>query len=91
MIPNIGPMEVAVVVVIALLIFGPRKLPELGRSVGGGLREFKDSVTGNRDREDDQGAGALPERSVSASREQSGEADRAGEPPVTGDHLQSRR
>jgi sec-independent protein translocase protein TatA len=41
---SIGPMEVTIVLVIALLIFGPRRLPELGRSLGGGLREFKDSI-----------------------------------------------
>jgi sec-independent protein translocase protein TatA len=43
--PSIGPMELSIVLGIALLIFGPRKLPELGRSLGGGLREFKDSIT----------------------------------------------
>jgi sec-independent protein translocase protein TatA len=45
--PNIGPMEVVVVLVVALLILGPKKLPDVGRSVGKGIREFKDSVTGN--------------------------------------------
>jgi sec-independent protein translocase protein TatA len=43
--PSIGPMEIAIIVVILLVIFGPKKLPELGRSVGGGLREFKDTIT----------------------------------------------
>jgi sec-independent protein translocase protein TatA len=42
--PSIGPMELSIVLGIALLIFGPKKLPELGRSLGGGLREFKDSI-----------------------------------------------
>lgn len=46
MIPNIGPMEIAIVAVIGLLVFGPKRLPELGRSVGSGLREFRGSVTG---------------------------------------------
>ena len=45
--PNIGPMELAIVLVIALVILGPKKLPEMGRSVGRGMREFKQSVTGN--------------------------------------------
>jgi sec-independent protein translocase protein TatA len=44
--PNIGPMELAIVLIIALVIVGPKKLPDLGRSAGKGLREFKDSVTG---------------------------------------------
>src|SRR3954453_10069132 len=44
--PSIGPMELIVVLIIALVVVGPKKLPELGRSLGGGMREFKDSVTG---------------------------------------------
>ncbi|MDQ3730114.1 MAG: twin-arginine translocase TatA/TatE family subunit [Solirubrobacterales bacterium] len=47
--PNIGPMEIAIVLIIALVVFGPAKLPELGRSAGKGFREFKDSVTGSGD------------------------------------------
>lgn len=48
--PNIGPLELAIVAIIALVIFGPKRLPELGRSLGNGLREFKSSVTGeNKD------------------------------------------
>jgi sec-independent protein translocase protein TatA len=42
---NIGPMEIAIVLVIALMVFGPKRLPELGRSVGNGIREFKGSLT----------------------------------------------
>jgi sec-independent protein translocase protein TatA len=44
--PNIGPLEIIIVLVIVLLIFGPKRLPELGRSMGRGMREFKDSITG---------------------------------------------
>jgi sec-independent protein translocase protein TatA len=44
--PSIGPMELIIVLAIALLVVGPKKLPELGRSLGGGMREFKDSITG---------------------------------------------
>jgi sec-independent protein translocase protein TatA len=43
--PTIGPMELIVVLLVALLVVGPRKLPQLGRSLGTGMREFKDSVT----------------------------------------------
>jgi len=45
-------MELIIVLVIALLVFGPKKLPDLGRSLGGGMREFKNSVTGSGDREE---------------------------------------
>ena len=44
--PNIGPVELIVVLVIVLVIFGPKRLPGLGRQLGGGMREFKDSLTG---------------------------------------------
>ncbi|MBJ7347356.1 MAG: twin-arginine translocase TatA/TatE family subunit [Thermoleophilaceae bacterium] len=43
--PSIGPMEVGIVLLIALLVFGPKRLPELARSLGSGLREFKQSVS----------------------------------------------
>lgn len=44
--PNVGPMELIIVLVIALIVLGPKKLPEVGKSLGKGLREFKDSVSG---------------------------------------------
>lgn len=50
--PNIGPLELAIVLVIALVIFGPKRLPDLGRSLGSGMREFKDSITGKNDEEE---------------------------------------
>jgi sec-independent protein translocase protein TatA len=43
--PSIGPMELIVVLVIALIVVGPKKLPELGRSIGTGMREFKDGIS----------------------------------------------
>ena len=46
MISGIGPMEIAIVLVVALLVLGPKRLPATGRSLGQGLREFKDGVTG---------------------------------------------
>ena len=42
----IGPWEIAILLVIVLLVFGPKRLPEMGRSLGKGMREFKNSITG---------------------------------------------
>jgi sec-independent protein translocase protein TatA len=53
--PGIGPMELIIVLVIALIFLGPKRLPEAGRSLGRGLREFKDSVSGNSVDDDDDG------------------------------------
>ena len=65
MISGIGPMEIAIVLVIALVVLGPKRLPAAGRSLGQGLREFKDGVSG-RERADDRAAlePASPERSA---------------------------
>ncbi len=47
--PNIGPMEIVLLLVLALFLFGAKRLPEIGRSVGSSMREFKDAVSGRRD------------------------------------------
>jgi len=52
--PNIGPMELVIVLAIALIVLGPKKLPEVGRSVGRGMREFKESISGERRHDDDE-------------------------------------
>jgi sec-independent protein translocase protein TatA len=58
--PNIGPMELIIVLVIVLVVFGPKRLPGLGRQLGAGMREFKDSITGkDDDRDEDRGPGGL--------------------------------
>ena len=52
--PNVGPMELIVILAIALIVLGPKKLPEVGKSLGKGMREFKDSLSGeSRDEDDD--------------------------------------
>ena len=52
--PSIGPMELVVILVIALVVLGPKKLPEVGRSVGKGMREFKESLTGETETPDEE-------------------------------------
>jgi sec-independent protein translocase protein TatA len=47
--PNVGPMEIILVLIVALIVFGPKKLPELGKSLGKGINEFKGSITGDHD------------------------------------------
>jgi len=47
--PAIGPLELIVVLAIALVILGPKRLPDAARSLGSGLRGFKDSISGNAD------------------------------------------
>ena len=50
---NVGPLEIGIVLLIVLVIFGPKRLPQLGRSLGSGMREFKDSISGPGRRGDD--------------------------------------
>jgi sec-independent protein translocase protein TatA len=52
MLGNIGPLEIVVVLIIALVVFGPKRLPELGSSLGRGIREFRDTVTGDKHEDD---------------------------------------
>ena len=52
---SIGWTGLIVILVVLLLIFGPKRLPEIGRAVGRGMREFKDSVSGNDRDEDEEG------------------------------------
>jgi sec-independent protein translocase protein TatA len=52
----IGPLELGIILVIILVVFGPKRLPGLGKSLGSGMREFKDSIAGNNkddDRDED--------------------------------------
>jgi sec-independent protein translocase protein TatA len=65
--PSVGPLEIVIIMVIALIVLGPKKLPEMGRSVGRGMREFKNAVSmDSSDDEDDAG------RRRSQDREQVG-------------------
>jgi sec-independent protein translocase protein TatA len=79
--PDIGPLELVVVLIIAIVVVGPKKLPQLGKSLGSGMREFKDSVTGkSKDDDDDEDQDALARP---AQRPAPGELDpTAAEPEV---------
>jgi sec-independent protein translocase protein TatA len=63
--PNIGPMELAIVAVIALLVLGPKRLPSAGRSLGRGIREFRDGISGRANAELDE-PGVRKEEGVAA-------------------------
>jgi sec-independent protein translocase protein TatA len=65
MLGNIGPLEIGVVLLVALLVFGPKRLPELGNGLGRGLREFKESVSGERrDEPEDHASPGIPGATV---------------------------
>ena len=55
------PWHIVLILLIALLLFGGKRLPEIGRSLGSGMREFKDSITGNTPPEPQQQQLAPPE------------------------------
>jgi sec-independent protein translocase protein TatA len=57
--PNIGPLEIVVILIIALIVFGPKRLPELGKSMGKGIREFRSSLSGDKDDDDDEDVRAI--------------------------------
>ena len=82
--PNIGPAEIIIVLVIVLLIFGPKRLPDLGRSLGRGMREFKDSVTGKDDdkrleeRNAEQAAPVAPTQPAATTADEEARAKAAG-------------
>jgi sec-independent protein translocase protein TatA len=50
---NISPLEIMVIAVVALIVLGPARLPEMARSVGRGMREFRAALTADRDDEDE--------------------------------------
>jgi sec-independent protein translocase protein TatA len=73
--PNIGAPEIIIILVVVLIIFGPKRLPDLGRSLGSGMREFKDSVTGRGKREEK--AEELSPPAAAAGEAPAGERPRA--------------
>lgn len=61
---GIGPLELVIVLVIALIVLGPKRLPEVGRSLGRGMREFKESISGRGDDDADD----VPDRRLNADK-----------------------
>jgi sec-independent protein translocase protein TatA len=76
--------QIAIVLVIALLVFGPKRLPELGSSLGRGMREFKDSITGKDDEDDQKAERAKLEMSASQPQPE------PGSEPVEGEVVENR-
>ena len=66
--PNIGPMELVIVMVIALIVLGPKRLPDAGKSLGRGFREFKGAISG-RDEDDERDDLALEPTAAPRTRE----------------------
>ncbi|HYH87807.1 MAG TPA: twin-arginine translocase TatA/TatE family subunit [Solirubrobacteraceae bacterium] len=65
---SIGPVELLIVLGIVLIIFGPKRLPSLGRQLGAGMREFKDSISRKSDDDDEEdGDGADSRRQATAA------------------------
>ncbi len=77
--PSLGPLELGIILVIVLLVFGPKRLPGLGKQIGTGMREFKDSITG-KDKEDDAPAQSLPAAPAQPVEPQQAPAQTPAEP-----------
>jgi len=54
MIGNLGPLEIAAILIVALLIFGPRRLPEIGKAIGSAISEFRASISGMSSKSEEQ-------------------------------------
>lgn len=79
MLGNIGPLEIIVVLIIALVVFGPKRLPELGSSLGKGIREFRSTVTGEKGDDDDD------VKAISTSKPAAAPVEQPAEPEVVPD------
>lgn len=76
----IGPTELIVVLVIALLVLGPKKLPEVGKSLGKGMREFKDSLSSANPFEDDEDERPAPRKRPAVAAPPAGDEALAEDP-----------
>lgn len=75
MLGNIGPLEILVVLIIALIVFGPKRLPELGSSLGRGIREFRGAVTGEKDEDEAEAKRLESSRPAPAAAEEPAERE----------------
>ncbi|MCW3000454.1 MAG: twin-arginine translocation protein TatA/E family subunit [Solirubrobacterales bacterium] len=85
--PNIGPTELIILLVILLVIFGPKRLPGLGKQLGGGMRNFKDAITSKHDDDDDDDVAdrpALPQAAAASDQVPASGAAPAATPERTG-------
>ena len=81
--PNVGPLEIAIVLVIVLIIFGPKRLPELGRSMGKGIKDFRGAMSGDNDDDDDNVE--KKRRELEESQTNVASAEAKAEKPVEGE------
>jgi sec-independent protein translocase protein TatA len=73
--PNVGPTELIIILVLALIVFGPKRLPEIGRSIGRSLREFRrasDEIRGEIEQDLDPDETARPPQDQSKTAQSTG-------------------
>ena len=81
MIPNLGPWEILLILLVVLLVFGAKRLPEMGAAMGKGIREFKRNITEMKDsiEKGDTSSGAPPRQLDSASHVDTGDPKKLSE------------
>ena len=84
-IAGLGPLELGIILLIVLVIVGGKRLPQLGRQLGGGMREFKDSVTAKADKHFDDDDGSKGDTPPALNRPAGGE-----ETPLDGEVMRER-
>jgi sec-independent protein translocase protein TatA len=91
---NVGPAEIIVILLIALIVFGPKRLPEIGKTVGKGLREFRQatqdvknelSLSLDDDENEVEPSSSTPPKLDSSSPSPNGDSEPAGSPQVPGE------
>ncbi|MCW3040098.1 MAG: twin-arginine translocation protein TatA/E family subunit [Solirubrobacterales bacterium] len=76
--PNIGPTELIILLVIVLVIFGPKRLPGLGKQLGSGMRDFKEAVTAKHEQDDEDERPALTASTATEDVSTAKAAERTG-------------